>query len=298
MDLENFAFSSFSPNGFNSYDPEDSYDPESSYDASMDYADRGSRVARRASRTGFANVGTAQLDIVITTNSTTEAMRLELFNAQRSIGYTNNSSLFINPPKQITSTFESDLAEGNAAAPYSAPRLGHMYWCSGSEAPTSDGVSTAGALRIYEGSNITGQGSTGAANSTKFVQIQCRQIPYKTLLEATKVSPFLVNKTRISVTGSSALPASTLNSQFDFDYTHITNTFLGAVRSNPISPRSYFNPQQFQQNVVDLPVSYLIDGEKGINYQILSCSGGTFLTATITLFISKYDKVTNAKNAL
>jgi hypothetical protein len=293
MDLENFAFSSFSPNGFNSYDPEDSYDPESSYDASMDYADRGSRAARRASRTGFSNVGTAQLDLVITTNSTTEAMRLELFNAQRSIGYTNNSSLFISPAKTVSSAYEADLAEQNATSPYSTTRAGHIYWCSGLETPTSDGVSTAGALRIYEGA-----GTSGAAAATKFVQIQCRQIPYKTLLEATKVSPFLVNKTRISVTGSSALPASTLNSQFDFDYTHITNTFLGAVRSNPISPRSYFNPQQFQQNVVDLPVSYLIDGEKGINYQILSASGGSFLTATVTLFISKYDKVTNAKNAL
>lgn len=292
MDLENFAFSSFSPNGFNSYDPEDSYDPESSYDASMDYADKSSRVARRASRTGFTNVGTAQLDIVVTSNMATESPRLELFNAQRSIGYTNNTSLFISPAKIVSSAYESDLADQQGPSPANTTRAGHIYWCSGSETPAADGIATAGALRIYEGTGVT-----GAAASNKFVQIQCRQIPYKTLLEATKVSPFLVNKTRISVTGASSLSATTLNSQFDYDYTHVTNTFLGAVRSNPISPRSYFNPNQFQTNVVDLPVSYLIDGEKGINYQLLN-GGGVQVTTTITLFISKYDKVTNGKNAL
>jgi hypothetical protein len=293
MDLENFAFSSFSPNGFNSYDPEDSYDPESSYDASMDYADRGSRSARRASRTGFTNVGTAQLDLVITSTMVTESPRIELFNAQRSVGYTNNTSLFINPAKTVSSAYEADLAEQNATSPYSTTRAGHIYWCSGLETATTDGISTAGAMRIYEGT-----GTSGAAAATKFVQIQCRQIPYKTLLEATKVSPFLVSKTRISVTGSSSLTATTLNSQFDYDFTHVTNTFLGAVRSNPISPRSYFNPNQFQTNVVDLPVSYLIDGEKGINYQLLTAGAGNNLTVTVTLFISKYDKVTNAKNTL
>lgn len=293
MDMENFAFSSFSPNGFNSYDPESAYDPET-YDASMDYADPSSRAVRRASKTGFTNVGTAQLDLIITSNIQTEAPRVELFNAIRSIGYQGNTSLFIGNAKSTSMNMVADLTDQNSAAPYNAPRKGHIYWCSGSETAASDGVSTTGALRIYGSDYVTGSGSTAAANTTEFVQIQCRQLPYRALLESSKVSPFLVNKTRISVNTPSASGVSS-NSQFDYDYTHVTNTFLGAVRTNPISPRSYFNPQQYQNNVVDIPASYLIDGEKGINYQLLQVGGSSYLSVTLTLFISKYEKVTNGK---
>jgi hypothetical protein len=84
--------------------------------------------------------------------------------------------------------------------------------------------------------------------------------------------------------------------QINQDFSHVTNTFLGAQKVNPISPRAFFNPNQFQTNIVDIKAAYAIDAEKGLSYSVVNNTSQTVAEVhTVTLFIPAFEKPAGAK---
>lgn len=91
------------------------------------------------------------------------------------------------------------------------------------------------------------------------VTVSCKEVPYVTLFESSGVAPFLIQKIRLNVTN---------DAQISNDIIHTTKTFLGKVSTNSIPPRTYFNPNQFQSNIIDVPMNVEISAEKGLQYGV------------------------------
>jgi hypothetical protein len=265
-------FSSYDPDNFNNYESTvDSYDPDF-YDASsaMENATGTAPSRPMAPRAGFrALSGQGQLDITITTNMTTASTggsvyqtKIELFNPLRSFAYVDNANVLPTTLSKVSGLRNADFANDTA-------RQNKI---------TFDGD---GSLWVY-----------GVVSSTvlEYIKITCRQIPYKALLESAKVSPFMVNKMRLTVDSNDL-------TQIDNEFTHVAYTFLGAVKRNPISPRSFFRPDQQQSNIVDIKATFAIDGEKGLEYAVNNSSANTTVRKhTISLFIPIFQKPTNANS--
>lgn len=162
---------------------------------------------------------------------------------------------------------------------------------------TNAQISAARANKVIWGSDGSlyysgGVYGTAPNQLNEFLQISCRQLPYRTLLNSSSGAPFLVSKMRLTVPTN----ASQASLQINQDFTHVTNTFLGAQKSNPISPRAFFNPNQFQTNIVDIKAAYAIDAEKGLSYQVVNAvSNAAPETTTVTLFVPAFEKPASAK---
>jgi hypothetical protein len=98
----------------------------------------------------------------------------------------------------------------------------------------------------------------GAAGNPS-VSIGCGEYPYKSLVESSKVLPFKVNMMRIAVATQQQL-----NNQI----VHFTRTFGGGVKQNQINVRSYKSPYQQQSLEVDTLAPFIINGEKGLSYDL------------------------------
>lgn len=98
--------------------------------------------------------------------------------------------------------------------------------------------------------------------------IQGTTVPYVTLCKGIAAGlPFNVTKLRYSYTS---------DSQLDQEIVIFKRTIFGAYSENRISPRSYFDPNQQQSKVVDIPISFGIDAETGIQTTLLASEVVTF----------------------
>lgn len=275
-EMENYSFDSYDPNAFNEYVAMgDSYD-----DAA------GSAPSMRSPRNGFRALGgVGQVDILLTNTISSASTvdpggitRFDIFNYNRSGGLIGNTQYSARVVSGLSfeeyaltnpGTFPA-VTGGPSVAQIAAAKENKYMW------------DNAGSLYL------TGK-STGTGTNTEQLVISCRQLPYRTLLNSSQTAPFLVSKMRLTV------PDTTNGKlQINQDFTHVTNTFLGATKENPISPRAFFNPNQFQTNIVDIKAAFAIDGEKGLKYQVTNVTSGTEVH-TVTLFIPAFEKPTNAK---
>jgi len=108
--------------------------------------------------------------------------------------------------------------------------------------------------------------------------ISCNQVPYISLFYASAFFPMRVER---------MLMTFTLDSSLDQDIKHTTNTFLGGKKTNPITPRTFFDPTQFQSKLVNIKAPYDIDIEKGLQFTILSTE-----TLSFNLYLRRYVKPT------
>jgi len=98
--------------------------------------------------------------------------------------------------------------------------------------------------------------------------IQGTTVPYNTLCKGIAAGlPFNVVKLRYSYTS---------DSQLDQEIVIFKRTIFGKYTENRISPRSYFDPNQQQSKVVDIPVSFGVDAETGIQTTLLASEVVTF----------------------
>lgn len=111
--------------------------------------------------------------------------------------------------------------------------------------------------------------------------ISCKQVPYRTLYDGSIVSPFAVSKFRMSFT---------TDGQIDNALNYFSNSYMGRKQSDSITPRTFFNPNQYQGKIVDVKASMYIDGERGINYTMNASE-----TVTMNMFIAFRKKLTAAK---
>lgn len=107
--------------------------------------------------------------------------------------------------------------------------------------------------------------------------ISCNQVPYYSLFIASAFIPFRVTKMLMSFTVDASL---------DQDIKHVTNTFLGGKKQNPITPRTFFDPTQFQSKLVTIAAPYDIDVEKGLQMTILAAE----TNLSLNLYLARYIK--------
>lgn len=113
------------------------------------------------------------------------------------------------------------------------------------------------------------------------VRIECKQVAYGTLLDATSSDRFTINNIRYKV------PDSTKTAQFEKQLRLIRQSLFGKLSTDDISPAAYQKPEQFQVNIVDIPLIKGIDKESSIG-TYLNYDVGEIL---LSIFVSTQKKV-------
>lgn len=191
----------------------------------------------------------AQVDIRIAhNNGAGTAVTIEMFNNLRSVTKILNSSISsLNP-----ATLDNLKAAGATAL-----------------------LSTADMVYFDKSGNLIFNQTTG---TTQAVTISGNQVSYRSLFDASGSTCFRVENLRLQVVNES---------QIDNQLTWFSNSWLGGVKQNVISPRAYFAPNQFQTKTVDIAAKFNLDYESGLWYKI---NAGE--TATFNFFINEYSKPT------
>ena len=105
---------------------------------------------------------------------------------------------------------------------------------------------------------------------------------YRSLFEMSGIANFVIRMIRIN---------TSTEAQLNNSLYHFQKTALGAYKQNEISPRTFFAPTQFQQKIVDIKQSLVIDSEYGIQYNV---NNGE--TISMQLFLRKVERTTNLGN--
>lgn len=119
-------------------------------------------------------------------------------------------------------------------------------------------VDHGGTIGFNDLGNIEIRGDTAAADPT--ATISCKEIAYSGLFEASAVTPFKVDFLRFTCL---------TDPQIDENITWFQKSYSGGVQQNPISPRAYFKPNQFQNFTIDITVSFTIGIDKGLKTDLL-----------------------------
>lgn len=94
------------------------------------------------------------------------------------------------------------------------------------------------------------------------IRINCKNVAYASLVTATLSDRFLTNLIRIS------LPSTTNVAQFNQNIEYLRQGLFGRSIFDSLNPLSYKNPQQFQANVIDMPLTFSIDKETSLKTYI------------------------------
>lgn len=101
--------------------------------------------------------------------------------------------------------------------------------------------------------------------------IQCKEIAYASLFEASAITPFIVSWMRYTVS---------VDAQIDELITWKQKSYSGGQTVNTINPRVYFDPNQQQSLVLDILTSFDVAIDRGIEVNVLNAQ-----TAKMALFI-------------
>lgn len=134
---------------------------------------------------------------------------------------------------------------------------------------TDDGI-----VGFDENGNLLITGAEGAGRLT----VSCSQIPYRQLLEKTATQAFRIERTRMTVT---------TDAQISKQITCFAKSFLGGTASNNLNPRRFFSPDQQQSLIIDIPVPFRVDAERGMYLQVLAGE-----TIQFNMDISQYTETT------
>lgn len=102
--------------------------------------------------------------------------------------------------------------------------------------------------------------ATGALAATALT-VDCPQYTYRALVKSSGRRPFRITGIRMTVT---------TDTQIDQEIIHFTNNFLGAKSENTLTPRTFFQPNQFQSKIVDIACNFPIDDQKGLVYKLVA----------------------------
>ena len=108
--------------------------------------------------------------------------------------------------------------------------------------------------------------------------IGCGEIAYASFFEASGITPFSVTGIRYTVT---------VDAQYDKVITYFTKSYSGGEKQNPISPRSFFRPNQFQPLTTDITASFDIGIDTGLRLVVLAGQ-----TVKFALFINMWTNQT------
>lgn len=100
--------------------------------------------------------------------------------------------------------------------------------------------------------------ASGAAGVTALT-VDCPQYTYRGLMKSSGRRPFTIVGIRMTVTA---------DAQIDNEIRHFQQSFLGSKSENTLSPRTFFNPQQNQNFIIDINCNFPIDDQKGLLYKL------------------------------
>jgi hypothetical protein len=224
------------------------YDPTTK-DFDPSYSFEGAKVA------GYnRSADLAQVDIRIAHSRATidggTAFTLELFNNLRSVTKILNSSITTLNPATI-----DNLKTVTGSNPQNLSLAEMVYFDKNGNLIYNNSANAGGAQTITVSGN---------------------QVSYRSLFDASGSTCFRVENLRLQVVNEP---------QIDNQLTWFSNSWLGGVKQNVISPRAYFAPNQFQTKTVDIAAKFNLDYESGLWYKI---NPGEI--ATFNFFINEYDK--------
>jgi hypothetical protein len=118
------------------------------------------------------------------------------------------------------------------------------------------------------------------------VTIGCSDRPYRQLMKFVETNPFQTNLLRVTVSDLS---------QFNQIITPFRRSAFGANQTNNINPNAYRNPQNQQNNIIDINSRVVIDNEHGFSTRLAPVNG---LSVSFSLFIPVYAKPNTAEAQL
>jgi hypothetical protein len=136
------------------------------------------------------------------------------------------------------------------------------------------------ALQTYYYFNVVS--STNIEIYLAEIVIECKQVAYGTLLDATSSDRFSVNNIRYKI------PDVTKTSQYEKQLKVTRQSLFGKLSTDEISPAAYQKPNQFQTNIVDIPLIKGIDKESSIS-SYLEYDVGEIL---LSIFVATQKKLT------
>lgn len=227
-------FKSLENSSFESFDP-DFYDP------AADSYDQPQKAPRKASKAYF--------DLVMT-NPEAGVKTVELFNFLRSFTRMQRADFIganVLYGYQPLATREGIEALINNVVP-----VGNRT--PANESNTSDagfvGFDKSGSLIITP---------SGVYNTGTILKVSCSQFPYSGLLESSNRYPFVITRIRMT---------TTTDAQISNPIVLFRNNFLGSKSQNEVNPRNFFNPNQFQTKIIDIPVDFKVHANSGMLYNL------------------------------
>jgi hypothetical protein len=115
-----------------------------------------------------------------------------------------------------------------------------------------------GTVGFNDLGNLEIRGDTSLADPSG--TIGCAEIAYSGLFEASGITPFQVSFLRFTCL---------TDPQIDKNIVWFQKSYSGGEVQNPVSPRAYFKPNQFQNFTIDITVSFNIGIDKGLRTQVL-----------------------------
>lgn len=126
------------------------------------------------------------------------------------------------------------------------------------EGLTAHAGTHGGVIGFNQAGNLQIQGDPSVPEEAGTVS--CGQISYQGLFRASGITPWTVGYIRYTCV---------TDAQIDKDVVYFTKSYSGGQTENPVTPRSYFQPTQFQNFTLDLIVEFGIDIQSGIKTQLL-----------------------------
>ncbi len=122
--------------------------------------------------------------------------------------------------------------------------------------------------------------TSGPVNTLALVIVRTSDVPYATLLDATNSNRFDINLIRYTVTAGQ-------ETQFANAILCAKETMFGKFTSDPINPEAFKNPEQDQDNIIDIDVSFAVDKESGlstfVNFDILTMRWNIFISSAVKI---------------
>lgn len=137
-------------------------------------------------------------------------------------------------------------------------------------------TATSGVIGFGQDGHLEIQGDNTVPSPV--ATIQCKEIGYSSFFEASAITPFKITSLRMTCQ---------TDLQIDETINYISKSFSGGVTDDPVSPRAYFKPTQFQDFIIDIPMEMDINIESGFKTILLAGENVRF-----ALFISFWTEQT------
>lgn len=266
-DMASAAFDNFE----DTYDPSETYDPAEYDGDNFGTIKQGAGTAVIGTRKAPKRAAPATFNVFVNGSTNTQDHIFELFNNEFSITkYANGQT---NPGlKTLGAAYGTELKASNGTTNYDFRAYGAVSTDITGGYPGS-GVNDL----VYwnEAGNLVYNYSVGSVDN---IIISCKEVPYRALFDYTASGVMRIQKMRILYTQAA---------QIQEDFTLTYRNILGVTKTNSLSPKQFFTPQQFQSLLVDVPTPFQISKERGMFMKLLAAPLGGTTSVSITFFVDQ-----------